>query len=146
MFLAQRGIEDSTRSNYDSHFKYWQEYCDWGLIDPLEVCAESLINFIAWCYCGFASKKLNSNHVDKALTAVVSWLKDQGVSFDRKKYPAIKRHLDGYRKERPPKRRHKKPFCGVHVKLTFRHCINCNRYSDVMTSTGMLLGYEGLLY
>ena len=95
------------------------------------------INFVAWCY-RFTS--LNSGLTSKALTAATSYHKDNGISFDRKRYPAIKRHLDGYKHLRPPSRRGKLPFSDFHIEKMFCYCINKHRYDDVKHSAAVLLG------
>ncbi len=97
------------------------------------------LDFLSWAY---EKTELNSGQVDKVLTAVASVLKDKGETFDRKKYPTIKRHLDGYRDQRPPISRKKMPFCRSLIILIFKYCINTNDITDVLAGIGLLLGHD----
>ena len=137
-----KGLKNNTRDSYNTYFTYWEQFCDWMSLDLLSINQQNALDFVAWC---FEYTSLNSELVDKALTATVSFHKDNGISFDRKQYPSIKRHLDGFRVYRPPQRRKKLPWSEYHIQRTFQHCINTTSYNDVLIGTCMLLCYSLLL-
>ena len=132
----------NTRNNYGTYFTYWEEFCNWMEIDKLSLTEKTALNFIAWCY---HYTHLNSDLTSKAVTATISFHKDNGISFDRKSFPSIKRHIDGYRSLRPPNRRPKLPFSEYHIQQTFLYCIDNNNYNDVMIGCALLIGYFLLL-
>ena len=140
--LAKHGLTTNTRNSYGTYFPYWEEYCDWMNIALLSLNENNALNFVAWCY---HFTHLNSDLASKALTATTSYHKDNGISFDRKRYPSIKRHIDGYRDLRPPNRRPKLPFSEYHVQRTFQYCVNNKKYDNVMVGCALLLGYALLL-
>ena len=111
-------------------------------IDKLSVSENNLLNFVAWCY---HFTHLNSDLASKAVTATISFHKDNGISFIRKNYPSIQRHIIGYRSLKPPKRRPKLPFLEYHIQKVFLHCVNTDNYDDVLPSAAVLLGYVLLL-
>ena len=111
-------------------------------LDYLSLSQHNALNFIAWC---FDYTHLNSDLVSKALTAAVSYHKDNGISFDRKLFPTIKRHIDGFRSERPPQRRPKLPFSEYHVQKVFQFCVDTHNYDDILVSCALLIGYSLLL-
>ena len=114
-FLAKSGLTNNTRLSYNTYFSYWKEFCDWMHKDILSLTENSALDFVAWCY---DYTHLNSDLASKAVTAVVSFHKDNGISFDTKSFPSIKRLIDGFRSHRPPERRPKLPFSEYHVKQT----------------------------
>ena len=111
-------------------------------IRTLSLSQAHAIDFVAWCY---SFTTLNSALTSMALTAATSYHKDNGISFDRKRYPAIKRHLDGFRHLRPPSQRHKLPFSDFHIQKMFMFCVNKHVYDDVKHSCAVLLGKVLLL-
>lgn len=138
--LAKDGIHPNTRISYNSALYFWFRFCEWyGNEDRYKLTVDIALDFVAWCY---HTTPLNSGQADKALTAVGSFLKDAGLSFDRKAHPAIRRHLDGYEHNRPPKRRKKMPFSEYHVMSMFDHCVNDSVFNEVTGSTAVLCGYK----
>ena len=140
--LANHGISSNTRKNYTCYFKYWEQYCDWMEISDLSLNQFHAINFAAWCW---KFTTLNGELVSRALTAAGSYHKDNGISWIRKDFPAVKRHIDGFTKLRPPKRRPKLPFSEYHIQKLFYYCINYNRYDDTLMGAVILIGYILLL-
>ena len=140
--MAKQGLKENTRKNYGTYFPYWTEYCEWMGIDELSLSENNALNFIAWCY---HFTHLNSDLASLALTAATSFHKDNGISWIRKNYPSIKRHIDGYRDERPPKRRPKLPFSEYHIQQIFLHCVDIHKYDEILPSVATLIGYALLL-
>ena len=132
----------NTRQSYNTYFPYWEEFCEWKNLDLLSLTENSALDFVAWCY---DFTHLNSDLASKAVTSVISFHKDNGISFDRKSFPSIKRHIDGYRSHRPPDRRPKLPFSEYHIQKTFLFCVNNNIYEDIMVGCALLIGYSLLL-
>ena len=116
--LIHGGIEPNTRNQHDNLVKHWFDFSDLFNIELLNYNEENASFFIAWC---FEKISLNSCQVSKTLTALSGVLKEQGVSFNRKSFPAIKRALNGFFNSKPPQRRDKKPFCGEFVVLIFKY-------------------------
>lgn len=141
MKLARDALAKSTRTQYNKHFVHWQKFCDWKSISFLKVSENNLLDFIAWC---FKFTDLNSNGCDKAITAAISNLKDNGHSFDRSKYKTIKRLLDGYEANRPPDRRFKKPFSAIHVQQMFKFS-DTEDFNTFTLVTATLFAYVFLL-
>ena len=140
--MAKRGLKENTRRSYGIYFEYWKEFCEWMNVDLLSISENSILNFLAWCH---RFTHLNSDLASKAVTAAISYHKDNGISFDRKSFPSIKRHVDGYRDSRPPERRPKLPFSEYHVQQTFVYCVDENNYDSVMIGCALLIGYSLLL-
>ena len=140
--LAKSGLTTNTRTSYNTYFPCWEEFCEWKGLDMLSLSENIALDFVAWCY---RFTHLNSDLASKALTAAISFHKDNGVSFNRKSFPSIKRHIDGYRSRRPPDYRPKLPFSEYHVQQTFVFCVNNNIYEDIMIGCAVLLGYALLL-
>ncbi len=97
------------------------------------------MDFLAWAW---NKTDLNSGQCNSVLTSVVSALRDQGGDFDRRKYPSIRRSLNGFKKWRPPKRRIKRPFCNVIVQKVFKLAIDYEDYDDVIMGICVLLGHD----
>ena len=139
-FLARSGIQINTRDSYKTHFENWKCFCEWYEIDYTELSVGTALDFLAWAY---KWTSLNSAQADKTLTSVVSFLKDVGSTFDRKSFPTIRRHLDGFRKHRPPKMRKKMPFCQEFIDLAFEYCIDLHDFDDVVCGIALCLGHDG---
>ena len=140
--MVKNALAKGTKKSYGTYFPYWIRFCDWKHLDYLCLSEHNALNFIAWC---FLFTHLNSDLVSKALTATVSYHKNHGISFDKKLCPTIKRHIDGFRSERPPTRRPKLPFSEYHVQKVFQFCVNIHKYNDIMVSCALLIGYSLLL-
>ncbi len=137
--LARDGIQRSTRKNYGDHYPYWVAFCDWYEIDVDDLNVSNSLDFLAWAY---RKTSLNASQVDKVLTSVASVLKDKGETFNRKDFPTIRRHLDGYRFHRPPAKRKKLPICNILINYFFQFCIDFRKYNDVINGIGCLLGHD----
>ena len=140
--LAEHGIAGSTRKNYGTYFKYWEDYCDWMHIPILSLNQRHALNFVAWCW---KFTTLNGKLVSRALTAAGSYHKDNGISWIRKDFPAIKRHVEGFIFLRPPNKRPKLPFSEFHIQKLFYYCINLKKINDILMGTVILIGYILLL-
>ena len=68
-------------------------------IDKITISEEKIFNSIAWCY---HFTQLNSNLTSRAITAAISFYKDNGISFDRKQHTSFRRLLNGYQSLRLP--------------------------------------------
>ena len=136
--LAKHGLTKNTRGSYGTYFPNWEKFCDWHGVDILGINENQALNFLAYCY-NFTG--LNSDLASKALTATISFHKDNGISFIRKAYPSIKRHVDGYRDLRPPDSRPKLPFSEYHTQKTFIYCVNKPNYVDIMRSAALHMFY-----
>ena len=137
--LATAGLAQGTRKTYKSAIQPWLEFCDLQALDPLDLDNSNAADFIAWSY----ERGDNSNRPSKALTAASSLLTDNGLSWKRSKY--ISRILNGFTIKRPPKPRRKRPFCGIHLTLTWQHHINLKNFNHLAVGAGLLLGYHGRL-
>ena len=140
--LVKHALAENTQKSYGSYFPYWKQFCKWYRSDIVSISENKLLNFIAWCY---EFTHLNADLASKAITATISFHKDNGVSFDRKQHSSIKRLLDGYFIVRPPERRPKLPLSEYHIKNIFRYCVELNEYIDLLPACAVLLGYALLL-
>ena len=95
-------------------------------------------NFIAWC---FKDNKHTGNDVSKALTAARSLLINNGGDWARTPY--LSRVIKGYIKLKPSKPQHKRPFCNIHLLLTWKHYINLKDFNHLSIGLGVLFGYHG---
>ena len=135
-------MTNNTKKGYGTYFPYWEKYCDWMKIDKISISEDKILNFIAWC---FLFTDLNSNLTSRAITAAVSFHKDNGISFDRKQHTSIRRLLEGYQSLRPPDKRIKLPLSEYHVQKIFKYCVDTKSYKSLLPGCAMLIGYSLLL-
>ena len=140
--LVKHALTKNTQKSYGTYFPYWKQFCDWMKIETLSISENNILNFIAWC---FRNTHLNADLASKAVTATISFHKDNGISFDRKQHPSIKRLLEGFYFQRPPDKRPKLPLSEFHIRSIFLFCVNTNEYMDLLPACAVLIGYSLLL-
>ena len=141
-FIAKHALTKNTKKSYNAYFPYWEQFCDWMKLQNITISEDKILNFIAW---SFHFTDLNSNLTSRAITAAISFHKDNGISFDRKQYPSIKRLLEGYQTLRPPDKRIKLPLSEYHIQKIFMYCVDTNKYTSLLPGCAMLIGYSLLL-
>ena len=132
----------NTKKGYGTYYPYWEKFCNWLKIEKITISEDKILNFIAWCY---HFTHLNSNLTSRAITAAISFHKDNGISFDRKQHTSIRRLLDGYQSLRPPDKRIKLPLSEYHIQKIFKYCVDINKYTSLLPGCAMLIGYSLLL-
>ena len=140
--IVSHALTKNTKTGYGIYFKYWEKYCDWLKANTTAISEDKILNFIAWCY---KYTHLNSNLASRAVTATISYHKDNGISFDRKQHSSIKRLLEGYQALRPPDKRPKLPLSEYHIRQIFIFCVDTNKYLDLLPGCAVLIGYSLLL-
>ena len=104
--------------------------------EKVSISEDKILNFIAWCY---QFTHLDANLTSKAITAVISFHKNNSISFDRKQQASIRRLLDGYQTLRPPDKRIKLPLSEYHIQKIFVYCVDTNNYISLLPGCAVLI-------
>ncbi len=57
----------------------------------------------------------------------------------------VNKLIKGFKRTRIPKRRLKKPWSVYHTRLMMKHACDLNNYNEMALSSGVMLGYHGLM-
>ena len=111
-------------------------------MDKITISEEKTLNFIAWCH---HFTQFNSNLTSQAITAAVSFYKDDGISLDRKQHTSIRKLVVGHQSFRPPDYRMKLPLSEHHIQQIFIYFFDVDEYESSLPGFGMFIGYSLIL-
>ena len=140
--IVNHALTKNAKKGCGTHYPCWEQFCDWLKTEKITISEDEILKFIAWCH---HFTHLNSNLTSRAITAAISFLKDNGISLVRKQHTSIKRLLDGYQSLKSPDKRIKLSSSEYHVQKIFMCCVDINKYMSLLPESAMLIGYSLVL-